>query len=256
MSGAANGITLVGPEPHFGLASGAEGEPHVARVVVRSEEVAAILDGLRLHDVDTTIALLRLVMGHLGGEISTDLSAEDGWAERPECASDLEVLTARLPLAARLHRFLVTRREDAFGGSMAVWEGRQAEIREMFVGELPGFAISGKERDVLVREVRAELKRLDRDDDEYKCERRELRAILADTGRKKGTGRACTLSTLSMPTLVEWLRRLGPDITVRGFYDLPPKRQKKLRRRHETIRDMWIRIRREIERGPKERVGR
>jgi hypothetical protein len=238
------------PRPHFGLTSFSDGDRPVARVIVEDEEVAAILDGVSLSEPAVTIGLLRLVMAAVAHQINYDLTEEGDWVDGPKCAADMDVLTARLPLAARIHRRLVTQRDHGHG-SMAESEGWSAEIRQMFVGKLAGFTINGEERDVLVREVRAELKRLDRDDDEYKRKRRELRAILADTGREKGTGRACTLSTLSMPTLVEWMRRLGPDITRRGLDGLPRKRQENLRRRHELIRDMWVRVRREIEVGPK-----
>jgi hypothetical protein len=237
--------TQLKPCPHFGLTTFAEDDRHVARVIVRDEEVAAILDGVSLTEPRVTIPLLRLVMAEVGKQMQDDLTDEGGWSDSMECADDIRVLAARLPLAAGIHKRLMAQCEND-DMSMAESEGWDAEIRELFVGKLPGFAITGKERDVLVREVRATLKAID-----FEGKRRELKAILRDTGKKKGTGEACTLSTLPMPELVEWLRRLGPDITAQGFHSLPKKRRKKLARRHGVIRDMWLRLGREIQVGPK-----
>jgi hypothetical protein len=242
-------MPAIDPRPHFGTTSDVDDSRHIARVVVPDEETAACLDGLVMSSEEVVLPLLRLAVGAVTEAMHLDATDADGWGDTINFTNDLSVLSARMPLLVRCLQYRMRRRENKL--SLAELEGWDAEIRELLVGKISGFKISGKERDALVREVRFSLKALHPDAEEHDRKKRELKAILRDTGKKKGTGEACTLSTLAMPALVEWLRLFGPDVTARGFYGLPKKTRKKLSRRHELICDMWGRVRREVEAGPK-----
>jgi len=236
------------PKSHFHSRCEDDDERYMARVAASSEEVAAVLDGF-VFEHDDLSALLKIVIDGSARTLHNDINDGGERTDSVAFADELHAVADRLPMATRLLQYHM--RLDKGQTDIAEREGWDAEIRQMLVGKLPGFAINGKERDVLVREVRAALKGVaDEKGARAKMLRQELKAILRDTGKKKGTREACVLSTLPMPELVEWLRRLGPDITAQGFYGLPKKRRKKLERRHGLIRDMWLRLGREVNAGP------
>lgn len=225
--------------PYFGVAPGASEDQGVStiRLFTNHREIAAVLDGLSIEAEEDLIALLQLGISIVSGNIKRNLDEGDGFRDTAEFAADTASQSARLPWAGKALGHLLECR-DTCECDRARAEGYDAEVAEFFSGRLEGFSLSGEERDLLVEDVSVAISTAEPGSSEAE----ELAAILADTGGEPATGRGSILSSLPLPRLLEWLRRLNE-----------PRRDSQdpdAQYHHRVMRDMWLRLRTEISEGP------
>jgi hypothetical protein len=228
------------PPARFGtIAPGNEGLRAV-RVFVSHEGVAAVLDGLRIEDYGDILNLLGVAISVITKALHDDADPSDTGFDREEFATEIEVLGSRLPLAALAMRDLLIERETGGPGfDSAAREERRTEMEAILTGVPVAFKVTKAEKRQLLKTIPLVRGKLAVEDG-----RDELDLLLGDLERGR------VLSSLPLPQLVYWCRPLmeetyGPHWSKVHRADTKEEEQR-ARAETDVLREMWIRLGREI----------